>query len=55
MKPEKIPQNLPVENVVDLLSDVSSQAQELSVNAVQHGLQEVALTWIFRVEQIEES
>lgn len=48
-------ETLPIKYVVDLLSDVRSQAQELSIDAMKNRLQEVALPWILRVEQVEQS
>lgn len=47
--------NSPVENVIDLLSDVRPQSQKLSVDAMEHRLQEVALAGILGVEQIQKS
>lgn len=44
----------PVEDVVDLAADVGTQAQELAVDAVQNGLQEVSLSRVFAVEQLQE-
>ena len=44
----------PQENVVDLLAYESPQSQELAVDAVEDGLQEVPLPWVFAVEQIQE-
>ncbi len=42
------------EDVVDLLADEGAQAQELAVDAVQDGLEEVALAGILTVEQIQD-
>lgn len=47
--------NSPIENVIDLLSDIRPQSQKLSVDAVKHRLQEVALAGILGVEQIQQS
>ena len=41
------------ENVVDGAANIRAEVEELSVYAVECGLQEVALSWIFRVEQLE--
>jgi hypothetical protein len=41
------------ENVVDGAANVRAEVEELSVYAVECGLQEVALSGIFRVEQLE--
>lgn len=47
--------NSPIENIIDLLSDVRPQPQKLSVDAMEHRLQEVALAGILRVEEIQKS
>lgn len=44
----------PQENVVDLFPDEGSQPQELSINAMQDGLQEVPLPWVLAVKQLQE-
>lgn len=44
----------PEEDVADVLADVGAQAEELAVHAVQNGLQEVALSRVLRVEQVEQ-
>lgn len=44
----------PQENIVDLLSDEGSQPQELSVNPMQDSLQEVPLSWVLAVKQLQE-
>ena len=43
-----------VERVVDLLADGGAQTEELAVDAMQHGLEEVALAWVLAVEESEE-
>ena len=43
-----------VKRVVDLLAYVGAQAEEFAVDAVQYGLEEVALARILAVEQVEE-
>lgn len=40
----------PIENVIDLFSDVGSQAQELSVDPVQSSFKEVSLSGILTVK-----
>lgn len=45
---------LPEEYVVDLFPDEGSQAEELAVDAMQHGLEEVALARVFAVEQLQQ-
>lgn len=45
---------LPEEDVVGLLSDERPHSQELPVNPVQDGLQEVTLSWVFTVEKLQE-
>lgn len=40
----------PIENIIDLFSDIRSQAQELSVDPVEGGLQEVSLSGILTVK-----
>lgn len=42
----------PIENVIDLFSDVCSQPQELSINPVQGGFEEVSLSGILTVKQV---
>ena len=44
----------PVEDVVDLSADVGPEAQELAVDPMQDGLEEVPLPGIFTVEQLQE-
>lgn len=44
----------PVEDVVDLLADEGAQAEELAVDAVEGGLEQVALARVLRVEQVEQ-
>lgn len=44
----------PEEDVVGLLSDERPHSQELPVNPVQDGLQEVTLSWVFTVEKLQE-
>lgn len=41
----------PIENVIDLFSDVRSQAQELSIDPVEGSFEEVSLSGIFTVKQ----
>ena len=42
-----------VEDVVDLLPDVGSQAEELAIYSVKSCLQEISLSWILGVEEGE--
>ena len=42
----------PVEDVVDLLTDEGAQPQELAVDPVEGGLEEVAFARVLRVEQV---
>lgn len=44
----------PIENIIDLFSDVCPQTQELSVDPVQGRFKEVSLSWIFTVKQFKE-
>lgn len=44
----------PQENVVDLLPDEGTQTQELSIDAMQNGLQEVPLPRVLAVKQLQE-
>lgn len=44
----------PQENVVDLLPDEGPQPQELSINPMQDGLQEVPFSWVLTVEQLQQ-
>lgn len=46
--------NLPEENVVDLLSDEGSQSEELPINPMQDGLEEVTLSGVFTVKKLQE-
>lgn len=41
-----------IEYVIDLFPDVRSQAQELSVDAMQSGLQKVPFPGVFTVKQV---
>lgn len=41
----------PIENVIDLFSDVCSQAKELSIDPVEGGFEEVPLSGILTVKQ----
>jgi hypothetical protein len=41
------------EDVVDGTTNVGSQVEEFAVYAMESGLEEVTLSWIFRVEQLE--
>ena len=43
-----------VEDVVDLLPDVSSQSEELAVNPVESRFQEISLSRVFRVKELEQ-
>ena len=43
-----------VKCVVDLLADVGAEAEELAVDAVQDGLEEVALARVLAVEEVEQ-
>jgi hypothetical protein len=45
--------NSPVENIVNLFSYESPKSQELSVDAMKYGLEEITFTRIFRIEQIQ--
>lgn len=42
--------NSPIKNVIDLLSDVCSQPQELSIDPVEGGLEKVSLSGILTVK-----
>lgn len=44
----------PIENVINLFPDVSSETQELPVDAVESRLQEVSLSRVFTIEQLQE-
>lgn len=44
----------PIENIIDLFSDVCPQSQELSVDPVQGCFKEVSLSGIFTVKQFKE-
>lgn len=44
----------PMKCVVDLFADVSSKAEEFSIDTMQNGLEEVALTRVLTIEQIEQ-
>ena len=44
----------PVEDVVDLPADVGPQAQELPVDAMEDGLQEVSLPGVLAVKQLQQ-
>lgn len=50
----KNPYLSPVEYVVDLSADVGPEAQELAVDPVEDGLQEVPLPGVFTVKQLQE-
>lgn len=43
-----------VKHVVDLFPDKGAQAQELSINPMQHRLQEVPFARVFRIEQVQQ-
>lgn len=43
--------NWPIENVIDLFSDVRPQSQELSIDPVQGGFKEVSLSGILAVKK----
>lgn len=40
----------PIENVIDLFSDVRSEPQELSIDPVEGGFEEVSLSGILTVK-----
>lgn len=42
----------PIENVINLFSNVGSQTQELPVDPMEGGLEEVPLSGVLAVEQI---
>lgn len=44
----------PEEDVVDLLPDEGSEAEELAVDAVQDCLQEVTLSGVFTIKKLQE-
>lgn len=44
----------PIENIIDLFSDVRPQSQELSIDPVQGSFKEVSLSGIFTVKQFKE-
>lgn len=44
----------PIKNVINLFPNVRSQAQELPVDAMQSGLQEISLSWVFAVKQVQQ-
>lgn len=44
----------PVEDVVDLPTDISPEPQKLAVDAMQDGLEEVPLSRILTVKQVQE-
>lgn len=44
----------PMKCVVDLFAYVSSKAEEFSIDTMQNGFEEVALTWVLTIEQIEQ-
>lgn len=49
----KNPYLSPVEYVVDLSADVGPETQELAVDPVEDGLQEVPLPGVFTVKQLQ--
>lgn len=44
----------PVEDVVDLPTDISPEPQKLAIDAMQDGLEEVPLSRILTVKQVQE-
>lgn len=44
----------PIENIIDLFSDVCPQPQELSIDPVQGCFKKVSLSGIFTVKQFKE-
>lgn len=44
----------PVKNVVDLAANVGSQAEELPIDSVQDGLQEVSFSRVLTVKQLQQ-
>ncbi len=42
------------ENIVDLFADEGSESEELAVDTVQHGLEEVSLARVLAVEQLQQ-
>lgn len=44
----------PVKNIVDLAADVGSQAEELPVDSVQDGLEEVSFSRVLTVKQLKQ-
>lgn len=47
---KKRKQSLPVENVIDLLSNERSQTQKFAINTMQDRLQKVSFAWIFGIK-----
>lgn len=45
---------VPEEDVVDLLTDVGSEAQQFSIDTVQDGLQVLPLPGVLAVEELQE-
>ena len=43
-----------MKSVIDLLSNISSQAEKFAIYAMKNGLEEVALAGILAVEELEE-
>jgi hypothetical protein len=41
-------------DIIDRSPDKGAQVEEFAVDAVEGGLEEVALAWVFRVEELEE-
>lgn len=46
---------LPVEDVIDLLTNESTQSKEFSVDAMENRLQKVTFAWILWIEEIQNS
>lgn len=44
----------PVEDVVDLPTDISPEPQKLAIDAMQDGLEEVPLSRVLTVKQVQE-
>ena len=44
----------PVEDVVDLPTDISPEPQKLAVDAMQNGLEKIPLSGVFAIKQVQE-
>ena len=45
---------IPEEDMVDVFSDVRAQPQKLAVDAMEDGFEEVSLSWVFCVEELQQ-